>query len=98
MEHHFGKFISTKLQTFDYSIKEVKGRVREREEGVDHNSEILTWVINWWWCQNWDSNMRGIKNQKYTLGPENIDTEKGEWFFDISYKSNSSVHKNFQLT
>ena len=42
MEHHFGKFISTKLQTFDYSIKEVKGRVREREEGVDHNSEILT--------------------------------------------------------
>lgn len=41
MGHHFGKFISTKLQIFDYSIKEVEGRVREREEGVDHNSEIL---------------------------------------------------------
>lgn len=35
------KYCTTKLQMFEYSIKELEREMKEREEGVDHNSEIF---------------------------------------------------------
>lgn len=40
MEHEFWKYISIKLYTFEFNIKELERGVREKEEDVDHSSEV----------------------------------------------------------
>lgn len=41
MEQYLEKFIKTKLPTFEFSSKELRRRVRKREENVDHNSKVF---------------------------------------------------------